>query len=185
MLLVSIRSYFSPKIIQNLHVKSSPLISSISHLYLERFHVQRALDWRPQGRAIESRSIPCTYVGSTFYSFCYCSRVSRYWSNCSWYKNAWNTEFRYVCISFLTIFRWKHITCLSVYPLKELVALTHFLGPFLTLGLFGRRVIVVTCVCPSVRLSVILVNTITQSVYPISLPNLLGGFNMALSWMVL
>ena len=42
-------------------------------------------------------------------------------------------------------------------------------------------------VCPSVCLSVpiILVNTITQSVYPISLPNLLGGFNMALSWMVL
>ena len=28
--------------------------------------------------------------------------------------------------------------------------------PFLTLGLFGRRVIVVTCVCPSVRLSVCL-----------------------------
>ena len=66
---------------------------------------------------------------------------------------------------------------------------------FLTLGLFGRRVIVVTCVCPSVRLSVcpsvclsvpiILVNTITQSVYPISQLNLLGGFNMALSWMVL
>ena len=62
---------------------------------------------------------------------------------------------------------------------------------FLTLGLFGRRVIVVTCVCPSVRLSVclsvplILVNTITQSVYPISPPNLLGGFNVALSWMVL
>ena len=42
-------------------------------------------------------------------------------------------------------------------------------------------------VCPSVCLSVpiILVNTITQSVYPISPPNLLGGFNMALSWMVL
>ena len=70
---------------------------------------------------------------------------------------------------------------------------------FLTLGLFGRRVIVVTCVCPSVRLSVcpsvclsvclsvpiILVNTITQSVYAISPPNLLGGFNMALPWMVL
>ena len=65
----------------------------------------------------------------------------------------------------------------------------------LTLGLFGRRVIVVTCVCPSVRLSVcpsvclsvpiILVNTITQSVYPISPPNLLGGFNMASPWMVL
>ena len=54
---------------------------------------------------------------------------------------------------------------------------------FLTLGLFGERVIVVTCVCPSVRLSVpiILVNTITQSVYPISPPKLLGGFNMALS----
>ena len=52
---------------------------------------------------------------------------------------------------------------------------------------FGRRVIVVTSVCPSVCLSVpiILVNTITQSVYPISPPNLLGGFNMALSWMVL
>ena len=66
---------------------------------------------------------------------------------------------------------------------------------FLTLGLFGRRVIVVTCVCPSVRPSVcpsvrlsvpiILVNTITQSVYPINPPNLLGDFNMALSWMVL
>ena len=58
---------------------------------------------------------------------------------------------------------------------------------FLTLGLFGRRVIVVTCACPSVCLSVpiILVNTITQSVYPISPPNLLGGFNMALPWMVL
>ena len=42
-------------------------------------------------------------------------------------------------------------------------------------------------VCPSVCLSVpiILVNTITQSVYPISPPNLLGGFNMALPWMVL
>ena len=42
-------------------------------------------------------------------------------------------------------------------------------------------------VCPYVCLSVpiILVNTITQSVYPISPPNLLGGFNMALSWMVL
>ena len=58
---------------------------------------------------------------------------------------------------------------------------------FLTLGLFGRRVIVVTCVCPSVCLSVpiILVNTITLSVYPINPPNLLGGLNMALSWMVL
>ena len=42
-------------------------------------------------------------------------------------------------------------------------------------------------VCPSVCLSVpiILVNTITQSVYPISPPNLLSGFNMALPWMVL
>ena len=42
-------------------------------------------------------------------------------------------------------------------------------------------------VCPSVCLSVpiILVNTITQPVYPISPPNLLGSFNMALSWMVL
>ena len=42
-------------------------------------------------------------------------------------------------------------------------------------------------VCPSVCLSVpiILVNTITQSVYPMSPPNLLGGFNMALSWVVL
>ena len=42
-------------------------------------------------------------------------------------------------------------------------------------------------VCPSVCLSfpIILVNTITQSVYPISPPNLLGGFNMALPWMVL
>ena len=42
-------------------------------------------------------------------------------------------------------------------------------------------------VCPSVCLPVpiILVNTITQSVYPISPPNLLGGCNMALSWMVL
>ena len=42
-------------------------------------------------------------------------------------------------------------------------------------------------VCPSVCLSVpiILVNTITQSVYPISPPNLLDGFNVALSWMVL
>ena len=38
-------------------------------------------------------------------------------------------------------------------------------------------------VCPSVP--IILVNTITQSLYPISPPNLLGGFNMALSWMVL
>ena len=65
----------------------------------------------------------------------------------------------------------------------------------LTLGLFGRRVIVVTCVCPSVHLSIcpsvclsvpiILVNTITRPVYPISPPNLLGSFNMALSWMVL
>ena len=42
--------------------------------------------------------------------------------------------------------------------------------------------------CRHLRLSVclsvpiILVNTITQSVYP---PNLLGGFDMALSWMVL
>ena len=35
-------------------------------------------------------------------------------------------------------------------------------------------------VCP-----IIFVNTITQSVYPISPPNLLGGFNMAISWMVL
>ena len=42
-------------------------------------------------------------------------------------------------------------------------------------------------VCPSLCLSVpiILVNTITQSVYPISTPNLLGGFDMTLSWMVL
>ena len=45
--------------------------------------------------------------------------------------------------------------------------------------------------CRHLRLSVclsvpiILVNTITQSVYPISLPNLLGGFNMTLSRMVL
>ena len=54
---------------------------------------------------------------------------------------------------------------------------------FLTLGLFGRRVIVVTCVCLSVP--IILVNTITQSVYQINPPNLQGGFNMALSWMVL
>ena len=46
-------------------------------------------------------------------------------------------------------------------------------------------------VCLSVRLPVclsvpvILVNTITQSVYPINPPNLLGVFNMALSWMAL
>ena len=33
---------------------------------------------------------------------------------------------------------------------------TTFSNAFLTLGLFGRRVIVVTCVCPSVRLSVCL-----------------------------
>ena len=57
------------------------------------------------------------------------------------------------------------------------------------------RLFVCLSVRPSVRLSVrpsvclsvpiILVNTITQSVYPISPPNLLGGFNMALPWMVL
>ena len=79
--------------------------------------------------------------------------------------------------------QWKECTCHDIWC------------RFLTLGLFGRRVIVVTCVCPSVCLSVcpsvclsvpiILVNTITQSVYPISPPNLLGGFNMALFWMVL
>ena len=39
------------------------------------------------------------------------------------------------------------------------------------------------CVCLSVP--IILVNMITQSVNPINPPNLLGGFNMALSWMVL
>ena len=82
---------------------------------------------------------------------------------------------------------WKYGLCSNL-----LIAVRY---SFLTLGLFGRRVIVVTCVCPSVCLSVcpsvclsvpiILVNTITQSVYPISPPNLLGGFNMALSWMVL
>ena len=38
---------------------------------------------------------------------------------------------------------------------------------------------------PSACLSVpiILVDTKTQSIYPINPPNLLGGFNMALSWM--
>ena len=47
-----------------------------------------------------------------------------------------------------------------------------FLDSFLTLGLFGWRVVIINCVCPSVRLSVpiYLVNTITQSVYPINPP---------------
>ena len=49
--------------------------------------------------------------------------------------------------------------------------------------LFGRWVIVVTCACPSVP--VILVNMIAQSVYPINPPNLHGGFDMPLSWVVL
>ena len=80
---------------------------------------------------------------------------------------------------------------------------TFLLDLVLTLGLFDRRVIVVTCICPSVhlfvclsfRLSVclyvclsvpiILVNTITQSVYPINPQNLQGDFDMALSWVVL
>ena len=35
-----------------------------------------------------------------------------------------------------------------------IIHLTNHPSLFLTLGLFGRRVIVVTCVCPSVRLSV-------------------------------
>ena len=41
--------------------------------------------------------------------------------------------------------------------------------------------------CPSVCVSIpiTLVNTITQSVYPINPPNLQGGFDIALSWMVL
>ena len=47
-----------------------------------------------------------------------------------------------------------------------------FLDSFLTLGLFGWRVVIINCVCPSVRLSVpiYLVNTITQSVYPMNPP---------------
>ena len=39
---------------------------------------------------------------------------------------------------------------------KVLTLIRHLFDGFLTLGLFGRRVIVVTCVCPSVRLSVCL-----------------------------
>ena len=42
-------------------------------------------------------------------------------------------------------------------------------APFLTLGLFGRRVIVVTCVCPSVRLSVCLSVRLSVCLFPSSL----------------
>ena len=45
----------------------------------------------------------------------------------------------------------------------------------LTLGLFGRRIVVVTCVRQS----------LTQSLYPLHPQNLQGAFNMTLSWMVL
>ena len=43
----------------------------------------------------------------------------------------------------------------SLYPRCQFINTNHCVV-FLTLGLFGRRVIVVTCVCPSVRLSVCL-----------------------------
>ena len=42
-------------------------------------------------------------------------------------------------------------------------------SPFLTLGLFGRRVIVVTCVCPSVRLSVCPSVRLSVCLFPSSL----------------
>ena len=50
-------------------------------------------------------------------------------------------------------------------------------------GLLSSPASVRLSVCLSVP--IILVNTITQSVYSISPPNLLCGFNIALSWMVL
>ena len=80
-------------------------------------------------------------------------------------------------------------TSLNMHTMDHLISwsIWSLLGSFLTLGLFGQRVVVVTCLslCLPICLSlpIIFVNIMIQSVYPINPPNLQGG--MALSQMVL
>ena len=64
-----------------------------------------------------------------------------------WGEMAENTH---ISLCFLKIWACKGLA------LKVMFYLLRSCTPFLTLGLFGRRVIVVTCVCPSVRPSVCL-----------------------------
>ena len=74
---------------------------------------------------------------------------------------------------------------------RHVVSLPTAYGKSECLTVFNPRPLRSKDYCRHLRLSVclsvpiILVNTITQSVYPINPPNLLGGFNVALSWMVL
>ena len=69
----------------------------------------------------------------------------------TWMKwELWNENYEMRTWMKLRIHK-KHHPCLRSHSSARCIGFM-----FLTLGLFGRRVIVVTCVCPSVRLSVCL-----------------------------
>ena len=79
------------------------------------------------------------------------------------------------------MFSWSHVFVVLInieFLIPDSLLPRYCLHLRLSICLF-----VCPSVCPSVP--IILVSTITQSVYPINPPNLLGGLNMALSWMVL